>query len=156
MDNIEKHLDPLKSHQLKHPRESNEIYLHEKEIRVDGDGQESPTSMDSTMDSTMTGTMNSAMGGTTMVPETPMTPAKTKMMEDELPLPPQPTPRRICGLRRRAFLILFIVLLAVIIVAAIVGGVVGGTKQSSSGTSAPAPAAAPTASVTPTVNGALR
>jgi len=161
MDDIEKHLDPH-SHQLKRPRESNDIYLTEKEIRVDDNGNESPTSMDSAMDSTMTGTMTSAMGGSTMVPETPMTLAKTKMMDDEIPLPPEPTSRNISGLRRRTFWILFIVLLAFIIVAAIVGGVVGGMKHSSSDTSAlsalstPAPASAPTASVAPTVNGFLR
>jgi len=165
MDNIEKHLDPLHSHQLKVPRESNEIYLTEKEIRVDDNGNDSPTStdsaMDSAMDSTMTGTMTSAMGGTTIVPESPMTPAKTKMMDDKIPLPPEPSPRKLCGLRRWTFWILFIVLLAVIIAAAIVGGVVGGMKHSSSGTSAlsapstPAPAAAAAPTV-PTVDGLLR
>lgn len=114
--------------------------------------------MDSAMDSTMTGTMTSAMGGTTIVPETPMTPAKSKMMDDEIPLPPEPTPRRICGLRRRTFWILFMVVLAVIIAAAIVGGVVGGMKHSSSDISAPTtPApAAPIASLAPTVDGILR
>ncbi len=162
MDNIEKHLDPLHSHQLKRPRESNEIYLTEKEIRVDDNGSESPTSMDSAMDSTMTGTMTgtmtSAMAGTTIVPETPMTPAKSKMMDDEIPLPPEPTPRKICGLRRRTFWILFMALLAVIIAAAIVGGVVGGMKHSSSDTSASStPAsAAPTASLAPAVDGLFR
>lgn len=161
-DNIEKHLDPLQNHQLKRPRESNEIYLTEKEIRVDDDGSESPTSMDSTMDSamdsTMTGTMTSAMGGTTIVSETPMTPAKSKMMDDEIPLPPEPSPRRICGLRRRTFSILFMALLAVIIAAAIVGGVVGAMDHSSSNIATPAsPApAAPTASLAPTVDGILR
>ena len=160
MDNIEKHLDPLKSHQLKRPRESNEVYLHEKEIRVDENGQESPTSMESPMESTLTSTMTSAMGGTTMVPETPMTPAKAKMMEDEVPLPPDPKPRRICGMRRRTFWILFTILLAVIVVAAIVGGVIGGMKHPSntsapSTTAAPAAAAAPTTPVAPTVEGPL-
>ena len=159
MDNIEKHLDPLKSHQMKRPRESNEVYLHEKEIRIDEDGRESPSSPDSTMDSAMGSTMMSGMGGTTVVPETPMTPAKAKMMEDEIPLPPEPKPRRICGLRRRTFWIVFVVLLALVIVAAIVGGVVGGMKHSSDtsppSTSAAPASAAPTASGAPTINSPL-
>lgn len=159
MDNAEKHLDPLKSHQIKRPRQSNEVYLNEKEIRVDEDGRsESPTSPNSAMDSTMTSTMMSSLGGaTTMVPETPMTPAKVKMMDDRVPEAPEPKPRYICGLRRRIFWILFIILLGVIIVAAVVGGVVGGMNRSSSNKPAPSsePAAAATPTVAPTVNGPL-
>lgn len=110
------------------------------------------------MDSPVKGTMTSAMGGTTIVPESPMTPAKSKMMDDEIPVPPEPTPRRICGLRRRTFWILFVVVLAVIIAAAIVGGVVGGTRTSSSAISAPSTTApvAPIASLAPTIDGVLR
>lgn len=46
--------------------------------------------------------------------------------------PPEPRARRICGLRRGVFWLLFGIVLAVVIVAAVVGGVVGGTRHSSS------------------------
>lgn len=55
--------------------------------------------------------------------------------------PPEPRARRICGLRRGIFWLLFGIVLAVVIVAAVVGGVVGGTRHSSSSVGpGPAPA----------------
>ena len=48
--------------------------------------------------------------------------------------------RRICGMRRKVFWILFGVILAIITTAAIIGGAVGGTrKQTSPATSPPPP-----------------
>lgn len=153
-DSTDKHLDLLKAPpKPKRQRESNDVYFTEKEIRVDEKPQDSPTSMDSPMDSTLT----SAMAGTTMVPETPCTPAKMKTMDDELPLPPDPKPRRICGMRKRSFWVLFVVLLALIVAAALVGGIVGGMRHSSSTSAAPKASTAPaTVTVAPTVSGPLQ
>ncbi|KAL8823545.1 MAG: hypothetical protein Q9191_005757 [Dirinaria sp. TL-2023a] len=147
-DSTDKHLDPLKAApKPKRQRQSNDdVYFHEKEIRVDERPHDSPTSMDSPMDSTLT----SAMAGTTMVPETPGTPAKLKTMDDELPLPPEPKPQRICGMRKRIFWILFVILLVLIVAAALLGGILGGMKRSSSPSSAPEAPANPTTIPTPT------
>lgn len=51
--------------------------------------------------------------------------------------PPEPRTRRICGLRRGLFWLMFGVVLALVIVAAVVGGVVGGSRHSSKPSVAP-------------------
>lgn len=65
--------------------------------------------------------------------------------------------RRICGLRRQFFWILFSVLFAVIVVAAIVGGLVGGRHSSAANPTAlaPAPAAPNSSAPTPSLSYAL-
>ena len=145
-DNTDKHLDPYRVPKPKRPSEDNDIYLHEKEIHVEEreSGQDSPSSTGSPID-------GGTMGGATMVPETPCTPGKPCTHEGntgrpclysydsdvkEKPLemvvqvsPPEPKPRKICGMRRRNFWILFAVVLGIIVIAAIVGGAIAGTRK---------------------------
>lgn len=62
------------------------------------------------------------------------------MMIDEVVADPDANERRICGMRRRSFWILFAVILTIIVTAAIIGGVVGGTrKRNPPATAPPAP-----------------
>ena len=150
---------------LKRPHEDNDVYLHEKEIHVEERerGQDSPSSVESPMD-------GGTMGGTTVVPETPCTPGKpcvhdnapgipclydsdmkTKVMADVVPVPPsKPKRRKICGLRRRNFWILFAVIFAMIVAAAIIGGAIAGTRKTASSSTEPdTTPASPAASSTP-------
>ena len=151
---------------LKRPHEDNDIYLHEKEIHVEERerGEDSPSSVESPMD-------GGTMGGITVVPETPCTPgkpcihdnapglpclydsdAKTKVIANVVPVPPpEPKRRKICGLRRRNFWMLFAMILAMIVAAAIIGGAIAGTRKTASPSTSPdAASASPVASATPT------
>ena len=178
-DSTDKHLDPQRAPKPKRPHEDDETYLQEKEIHIEERerGLNSPSSAGSPID-------GATMGGSTMVPETPCSEGKPciheehtgrpclysypsdikeKSMVDVVPIPPpEPKPRKICGLRRRHFWTLFAVLLGMIVAAAIIGGAIAGTrKNGSSPTPAPTtqsglPAAAsPTPSVAPTINDSL-
>lgn len=151
---------------LKRRHESNDIYLQEKEIHVEERerGEDSPNSVESPMD-------GGTMGGTTVVPETPCTPGKPCIHENALgnpclydsdmktnvtaaivPVPPpEPKRRKICGLRRRNFWILFAVILAMVIAAAIIGGAIAGTRKTASSNTRPGGTpGSPAASATPT------
>lgn len=50
-------------------------------------------------------------------------------LAEEVVTDPKANDRRICGMRRRAFWILFSIILAIIAIAAIIGGAVGGTRR---------------------------
>lgn len=146
------------------------MYLHEKEIHVEERerGLNSPSSVGSPID-------GETMGGATMVPETPCTPGKPcihggttgrpclyaydsdvkeKTMAMAVPVPPpKPEPRKICGMRRRNFWILFAIVLGIIVIAAIVGGAIAGTRKTTTpppSTESVAPAVTTPAAATPT------
>lgn len=130
-DGHEKHLDhskPLPDLRKWQEEEENRRYLNEKQmIQAHEIPQTSPTSPESSMG--------------VLSPQEP----QSKMIDDPMGSPPEPRTRRICGLRRGIFWLLFAIVLALVIVAAVVGGVVGGTRHSSSnagqGSSSTAPAA---------------
>ncbi|KAL8691677.1 MAG: hypothetical protein Q9218_003152 [Villophora microphyllina] len=117
-DGSDKHLDhskPLPDLKKWQEEEENSRYLNEKQmIQAHEVPQSSPTSAESSMGM--------------MSPQTP----QRKMMDDPMGSPPEPRTRRICGLRRGIFWLLFALVLALVIVAAVVGGVVGGTRHSQS------------------------
>ncbi|KAI4199226.1 MAG: hypothetical protein LQ348_001922 [Seirophora lacunosa] len=131
-DGLDKHLDPSKplpDLRKWQEEEENKRYLNEKQmIQAHEVPQSTPTSPDSTMG----------------VPSPHGT--EQKGFGDPMGSPPEPRIRRICGLRRGIFWLMFGIVLAVVIVAAVVGGVVGGTRHSSSpskvdqDTKTPAPA----------------
>ncbi|KAL8659346.1 MAG: hypothetical protein Q9202_007170 [Teloschistes flavicans] len=132
-DGYEKHLDhskPLPDLRKWNQEEENARYLNEKQmIQAHEVPQSSPTSPESSMGM--------------MSPQTP----QRKMMDDSIGSPPAPRTRRICGLRRGTFWLLFAIVSALIVVAAVVGGVLGGIRRSQSndaasrGAPSPAPAA---------------
>ncbi|KAL9609581.1 MAG: hypothetical protein Q9167_005654, partial [Letrouitia subvulpina] len=112
-------------------------YLNEKQmIQAHEIPQSTPTSA----------TSGSSMGS--LGPNTP----RLKTIEESIDSCPEPEDRRICGLRRRNFWVLFAVILVLVIVAAVVGGVVGGTRRSSSNPSSPNPANTPSPPSPPTTN----
>lgn len=116
-DGADKHLDhtkPLPDLRKWQQDEDNNRYLNEKQmIQAHEVPQASPTSPQSSMG--------------VLSPHD----AKAKGLASPMGSPPEPRARRICGLRRGVFWLLFGIVLAVIIVAAVVGGVVGGTRHSS-------------------------
>ncbi|KAL8832951.1 MAG: hypothetical protein Q9170_004632 [Blastenia crenularia] len=116
-DGLDKHLDhtkPLPDLRKWQDEEENKRYLNEKQmIQAHEVPQSSPTSPESSMG------VLSPLG------------TEQKSFGDSMGSPPEPRARRICGLRRGIFWLLFGIVLAVIIVAAVVGGVVGGTRHSS-------------------------
>ncbi|KAL9596182.1 MAG: hypothetical protein Q9219_005968 [cf. Caloplaca sp. 3 TL-2023] len=122
-DGVEKHLDhtkPLPDLKKWQEDEENSRYLNEKQmIQAHEIPQSSPTSPESS-----TGILSPQ--GT-----------QHKGFAESLEPPPAPRARRICGLRRGIFWLLFGIVLAVIIVAAVVGGVVGGTRHSSNPSDGP-------------------
>lgn len=67
-------------------------------------------------------------------------PARPVQVE-EVVTDPRANERRICGMRRKAFWILFSVILAIIVIAAVIGGAVGGTRRQSP--PSPPPATSP-------------
>ncbi|KAL8640301.1 MAG: hypothetical protein Q9228_002766 [Teloschistes exilis] len=117
-DGYEKHLDhskPLPDLRKWHQEEENDRYLNEKQmIQAHEVPQSSPTSPESSMGM--------------MSPQTP----QVKMMDDSIGSPPAPRTRRICGLRRSIFWMLFAIVSALVIVAAVVGGVLGGIRRGQS------------------------
>ena len=128
---MDKHLDhtkPLPDLRKWQQEEENNRYLNEKQmIQAHEVPQTTPSSPDSSMG------VLSPQG------------TEQKGFADSIGSPPEPRVRRICGLRRGVFWLLFGIVLAVVIVAAVVGGVVGGTRHSSgagdssgSGSSGPA------------------
>ncbi|KAL8700798.1 MAG: hypothetical protein Q9201_005255 [Fulgogasparrea decipioides] len=131
-DGHDKHLDhskPLPDLRKWQEEEENKRYLNEKQmIQAHEVPQSSPTSPESSMG--------------VLSPQEP----QPKVFNDPMGSPPAPRTRRICGLRRGMFWLMFGIVLALVIVAAVVGGVVGGTKRSSNsnagqGSSNNAPAA---------------
>lgn len=84
-------------------------------------------------------------------PTSPSSPSSTGSVDRGTPVPilpdksagwpPAPKVRRICGVRRRNFWIIFGVVLAIVVAAAVIGGAVGGTRHSSSSGSSNNPAA---------------
>lgn len=116
-DGADKHLDhtkPLPDLRKWQEEEDNDRYLNEKQmIQAHEVPQASPTSPQSSMG--------------VLSPHD----VQTKGLPDPMGSPPEPRARRICGLRRGVFWLLFGIVLAVVIVAAVVGGVVGGTRHSS-------------------------
>lgn len=127
---MDKHLDhtkPLPDLRKWQEEEENRRYLDEKQmIQAHEIPQSTPSSPESSMGV--------------------LSPQGTEHKGFGAPLgsPPEPRTRRICGLRRGMFWLMFGIVLAVVIVAAVVGGVVGGTRHSSSngdqGFTGPAPA----------------
>ncbi|KAL8710458.1 MAG: hypothetical protein Q9220_004890 [cf. Caloplaca sp. 1 TL-2023] len=135
-DGTDKHLDhskPLPDLRKWQEDEENRRYLNEKQmIQAHEVPQASPTSPSS--------------AGGVLSPQM----SQHKTLNESMGSPPEPRTRRICGLRRGLFWLMFGVVLALVIVAAVVGGVVGGTRHSSSGGSDPAPSSdAPAAGVIP-------
>ncbi|KAL8948953.1 MAG: hypothetical protein Q9222_004905, partial [Ikaeria aurantiellina] len=118
-DGTDKHLDhskPLPDLRRWQEEEENRRYLNEKQmIQAHEMPQASPTSPSS--------------AGGVLSPQM----SQHKTLNDSMGSPPEPRTRRICGLRRGLFWLMFGVVLALVIVAAVVGGVVGGTRHSSSG-----------------------
>ncbi|KAL8735236.1 MAG: hypothetical protein Q9181_002912 [Wetmoreana brouardii] len=116
-DGHDKHLDhskPLPDLRKWQEEEENRRYLNEKQmIQAHEVPQSSPTSPESSMG--------------VLSPQGP----QPKMFDDPMGSPPAPRTRRICGLRRGMFWLMFGIVLALVIVAAVVGGVVGGTRRSS-------------------------
>ncbi|KAL9002016.1 MAG: hypothetical protein Q9188_005033 [Gyalolechia gomerana] len=112
-DGADKHLDhtkPLPDLRKWQQEEENNRYLNEKQmIQAHEVPQPSPTSPQSSM-------------GVLSPHDT-----QAKGLGCSMGSPPEPRARRICGLRRGIFWLLFGIVLAVIIVAAVVGGVVGET-----------------------------
>ncbi|KAL8844399.1 MAG: hypothetical protein Q9176_001309 [Flavoplaca citrina] len=126
-DGSEKHLDhtkPLPDLKRWQYEEDNRRYLNEKQMI---DAHEIPQSSPTT---------DASMG--TLSPRGP----HPKAFNYPMGSPPEPRARRICGLRRGLFWLMFGIVLALVIVAAVVGGVVGGTKNSPSATS-PSPEVSP-------------
>lgn len=121
-DGLDKHLDsskPTPDLRKWQQEEDNQRYLNEKQmIQAHELPQSSPTSPDSSM-------------GVLSPHET-----EQKGFGEPMGCPPEPRTRRIWGLRRGIFWLMFGIVLAVVIVAAVVGGVVGGTRHSSSSSSA--------------------
>lgn len=119
-DSTDKHLDPQKGpHGLGDwgDLDDDDAYLNEKQIAtVDHNekDEESPISP-----------------GATLVadPESPHPKTIDDVVAIEPGSPPEPKVRRICGMRRRNFWIVFGVILAVVIAASIIGGVAGGTRK---------------------------
>ncbi|MCJ1266135.1 hypothetical protein MMC22_006017 [Lobaria immixta] len=114
-DSREKHLDPLSApRRLRGQDDSDneDDILCEKQAVVDI----SPTSPSSP----------SSTGSVDRGTPVPILPDKSAGW------PPAPKVRRICGVRRRNFWIIFGVILAIVVAAAVIGGVVGGTRHSSS------------------------
>ncbi|KAL8852779.1 MAG: hypothetical protein Q9221_002409 [Calogaya cf. arnoldii] len=131
-DGAEKHLDhtkPLPDLKRWQDEEENKRYLNEKQFI---DAHEVPQSSPTT---------DTSMGA--LSPRGP----PPKGFNHPVGSPPEPRTRRICGLRRGLFWLMFGIVLALIIVAAVVGGVVGGTRQSSK--PSPDPASAPGAGAAP-------
>lgn len=122
-DGLEKHLDqskPLPDLRKWQEEEENNRYLNEKQmIQAHEIPQSTPTSPDSS-----TGALS---------------PQGTEQKGFGAPLdpPPKPRTRRICGLGRGMFWLLFGIVLAVIIVVAVIGGVVGGARPPSSSSNVP-------------------
>ncbi|KAL8726902.1 MAG: hypothetical protein Q9166_006391 [cf. Caloplaca sp. 2 TL-2023] len=116
-DGADKYLDhskPLPDLRKWQEEEENRRYLNEKQmIQAHEVPQSSPTSPDSSMGA--------------LSPQSPY----PKGLNDCMGSPPEPRIRRICGLRRGLFWLMFGIVLALVIVAAVVGGVVGGTRHSS-------------------------
>ncbi|KAL8819577.1 MAG: hypothetical protein Q9223_002021 [Gallowayella weberi] len=112
-DGADKHLDhtkPLPDLKRWQEEEDDKRYLDEKQIiQTNEVPQSSPNSPDS------------------------LSPY-SKGIHDPMGSPPEPRTRRICGLRRGLFWLMFGIVLALVIVAAVVGGVVGGTRRSSRST----------------------
>ncbi|KAL8771695.1 MAG: hypothetical protein Q9209_002886 [Squamulea sp. 1 TL-2023] len=130
-DGAEKHLDhtkPLPDLKRWQQEEDNKRYLNEKQMI---DAHEVPQSSPNSPDTSM-GALS---------PQGP----HSKGFDDYMCSPPEPRVRRICGLRRGLFWLMFGIVLALIIVAAVVGGVIGGTKHSSRPSSNPSPSTAPPA-----------
>ncbi|KAI4238715.1 MAG: hypothetical protein LQ349_000897 [Xanthoria aureola] len=126
-DGAEKHLDhtkPLPDLKRWQDEEENKRYLNEKQMI---DAHEVPQSSPTT---------DTSMGA--LSPRAP----HPKGFDHPVGSPPEPRTRRICGLRRGLFWLMFGVVLALVIVAAVVGGVVGGTRHS------PKPSAAPASNAT--------
>lgn len=133
-DGLDKHLDPSKplpDLRKWQEEEENKCYLNEKQmIQAHEVPQSTPTSPDSSMGV--------------------LSPQATEQKEfgDPMGSPPEPRTRRICGLRRGTFWLIFGIVFAIVIVVAVVGGVVGGTRRASSASNddqdpgKPAPASA--------------
>ncbi|KAL8755414.1 MAG: hypothetical protein Q9199_003667 [Rusavskia elegans] len=129
-DGSEKHLDhtkPLPDLKRWQYEEENKRYLNEKQMI---DAHEVPQSSPTT---------DTSMGA--LSPRGP----HPKGFNHPMGSPPEPRTRRICGLRRGLFWLMFGIVLALVILAAVVGGVVGGTRHSTkpSPDPGPAPAAVP-------------
>ncbi|KAL8674315.1 MAG: hypothetical protein Q9168_001308 [Polycauliona sp. 1 TL-2023] len=136
-DGAEKHLDhtkPLPDLKRWQLEEDNKRYMNEKQMI---DLHEVPQTSPTTDTSTSMGALS------------PRGPPK-KDFGHPMGSAPEPRTRRICGLRRGLFWLMFGIVLALVIVAAVVGGVVGGTRHSS--TSKPSPS--PDAGSTPATPGA--
>ncbi|KAL9016972.1 MAG: hypothetical protein Q9185_005667 [Variospora sp. 1 TL-2023] len=133
-DGLDKHLDPSKplpDLRKWQEEEENKCYLNEKQmIQAHEVPQSTPTSPDSSM-----GVLSPQV-------------TEQKGFGDPMGSPPEPRTRRICGLRRGTFWLIFGIVFAVVIVVAVVGGVVGGTRRASSASNddqdpgKPAPASA--------------
>ncbi|KAL8999652.1 MAG: hypothetical protein Q9169_001612 [Polycauliona sp. 2 TL-2023] len=116
-DGAEKHLDhtkPLPDLKRWQLEEDNRRYLNEKQMI---DAHELPQSSPTT---------ETSLG--VLSPRDP----HPKDFKHPMGSPPEPRTRRICGLRRGLFWLMFGIVLALVIVAAVVGGVVGGTRRSTS------------------------
>lgn len=118
----DKHLDPAKPFKLGRTRDSQERkhgYFNEKEVGFDEKGRmqmhmsaNSPTSPSSTM-----------VGG-----ETPHD-LHYKSIDGFVGKPPPPENRKICGLQRRTFWIVFSTCFVAVVAAAVIGGVLGARRR---------------------------
>lgn len=105
-------------------------YFNEKEVGFDEKGQmrmhmassDSPTSPSSTM-----------VGG-----DSPHD-LQQRSIDELVGKPPPPEDRKICGLRRRTFWVVFAVCLMAIVAAAVIGGVLGARRRDTSVDTPPTP-----------------
>ena len=129
----DKHLDPAKPFKLNRGRASRDHkhgYFNEKEVGFDEKGQmrmhmassDSPNSPSSTM-----------VGG-----DSPHD-LHQKSIDELVGKPPPPGDRKICGLRRRTFWVVFAVCLMAIVAAAVIGGVLGARRRDASVDTPPTP-----------------